>query len=64
MNTTIKSLLGLAAGMAAMTAIGFLITKDEKQTEVQVDADQSKEGLTSELIDLDTYEFIPQKLNR
>lgn len=33
MNTTIKSLLGLAAGMAAMTAIGFLIMKIEQQNE-------------------------------
>ncbi len=63
MNTTIKSLLGLAAGMAAITTIGFLIAKNEKQNEVQV-GDQSKEGLTSEMIDLDTYEFILQKINQ
>jgi hypothetical protein len=63
MNTTIKSLLGLAASMVAITTIGFLMAKNEKQDEDQV-GDQSKEGLTSEMIDLDTYEFILQKINQ
>lgn len=64
MNTTIKVLLGLAAGMAAMTTIGFLMAKTEKQSTIQADADPFTEGLTSEMIDLDTQEFILQKLNR